>query len=281
MDVRKAALTRFLLLAAAISCIDCGRREVAPPPEYRSEAPGASTVVEATPPADAPQEEPPESPQKEIVIDTVTVANPLIVKGRARTFENAVSVRVLDSAGKLVVEDHGTSVGEMGQHNPFTVEVWLPRDPGAEVTVEAFEYSAKDGSVQSLARRKVAYDIKPVDVALTFPVGDCTNLRSFQRHIPKSTAMARLLVEALLAGPTSQEKASGATSVFPQGSDVRSVILRNGELTVDLNERLQNVGGSCAALAIRDSLTRTLRQLPTVRSVVITANGERDLALQP
>lgn len=205
----------------------------------------------------------------------------MLVKGRARTFENAVSIRARDARGAVVAEDHVTSVGEMGQHNPFTAEVWLVRDPGSRVTIEALEYSAKDGSEQSLVARTIPLRVGTIPVKLVFPVQDCTRFGELTRSVPKSVAMARLVVEALLAGPVAAEKAAGASSPFPQGSEVRSVVLRNGELTVDFNERLQNVGGSCAALAIRESVTRTLKQLPTVKSVVITAGGSRELALQP
>lgn len=69
--------------------------------------------------------------------------------------------------------------------------------------------------------------------------------------------------------------------MFPRGSALRGVNLRNGVLTVDFNERLQNVGGSCAAQAIRASVTETVRRVPGVQRVVITAGGSADLALQP
>jgi hypothetical protein len=59
------------------------------------------------------------------------------------------------------------------------------------------------------------------------------------------------------------------------------VILRNGTLTVDFNHRLQNVGGACAATAIRESVTRTMKALPSVQRVIITAAGSEKLALQP
>jgi hypothetical protein len=219
--------------------------------------------------------------QKEIVIDSISSVNPLVVKGRARTFENAVSVRVRDSKGTLLAEEHVTSIGEMGRHNPFEAQVWLVREPGAHLTVEAFEYSAKDGSVRSLAAKTADYNVVPISLALTFPRGDCTKFASVTRKAPKSIAMARLMVEALLAGPTAAEKKSGVSSAFPSGSDVRSVILRNGVVTVDFNERLRNVGGACAATAIRESVTRTLKQLPSVKRVVITAGGSESLALQP
>lgn len=222
----------------------------------------------------------PEAAQ-EIYIDTVTGTNPLVVKGRARTFENSVSLRLRDARGALMTERHVTSVGEMGHHNPYEAQLWIVRDPGRRLTIEAFEYSAKDGSVRSLTRRQLDYATAPVTATLIFPAGDCDRLAPVTRPIPKSQAMARLLVEALVAGPTAAEKAAGASSPFPAGAEVRSVVLRDGQLTVDFNERLQNVGGACAATAIRQSVTQTLRRLPTIQRVVITAAGREDLALQP
>lgn len=214
---------------------------------------------------------PPER-EKSIHIDEVIAANPVIIRGRARTFENNVVIRVRDERGQTVAEDFTTSVGEVGQHNPFTAEVWLTRHPGKQITVEAFEYSAKDGSVQSLESQTLPFTAEPIVVKLVLPVEDCTRFEAFERTVPKTAAMARLLVEALL---------NDARSPFPKGSDVKSVILRDGVLTVDFNERPQNVGGSCAALAIREAVTRTLRQLPSVKRVVITAGGSEALALQP
>ena len=219
--------------------------------------------------------------EQEISIDTVSDANPLVVKGRARTFENAVSIRVRDARGKLLTERHVTSAGEMGQHNPYEASLWLVGDPAGKVTVEAFEYSAKDGSVRSLTRREIDYTTPSANVILMFPAGDCDRLEPFTRRVPKTQAMARLLVEALVAGPTDDEKAAGASSPFPAGAEIRSVVLRNGELTVDFNERLQNVGGSCAVAAIRQAVTQTLRRLPAIDRVVITSAGREDLALQP
>ena len=94
---------------------------------------------------------------REIYIDSVHATNPIVVFGRARTFENTVQLRVRDSAGVLLGESFTTSVGEMGNHNPFVAELRLARDPGSRVTVEVFEYSANDGSVRSLVTRAVRY----------------------------------------------------------------------------------------------------------------------------
>jgi hypothetical protein len=224
-------------------------------------------------PADAPPKEGP-SPEatrpREIYIDDVTAGNPVVIRGRARTFENNVVLRVLDENGDMVTEDYTTSSGDIGHHNPFIGEVWLTRHPGKTITAQAFEYSAKDGAVRSLESQIVPFGVEPITVSIVVPDGDCTRFRSEQRVVPKTQAMARLIGEVLLTIPS-----------FPRGSEIRKVTLDDGTLTIDFNERLQNVGGSCAATAIRESVTRTLKQLPTVREVIITAAGSKDLALQP
>lgn len=221
---------------------------------------------------------------REIYIDSATGTNPVTVYGRARTFENTVQVRARDASGGEIVEVFTTSVGEMGQHNPYSAQLWIARDPGPRLTVEAFEYSANDGSVRSLIARDVPYAVERMPVTLLFSAADssdCTATRALTRQVPRTVAVSRLLVEALVAGPDSTEHAAGARSAFPRGSRVRSVVLRDGTLTVAFSERLQNVGGACAALAIRASVTRTLERLPAVRRVVITAGGSEKLALQP
>jgi len=261
----------WAILLSVVSCVSSGSDAI--------DSVGQSDT--SAPPA-APAPDPGASSSQEIYIDSVVPANPLGVSGRARTFENTVQVRVRDAEGDVITEEYTTSVGEMGHHNPYSAQLWIVRDPGPRVTVEAFEYSAKDGSVRSLTSRVVPYDVARMQVTLMLPVGDdCTKTRAFTRVVPKSVALARLLVEALVAGADSSEKAAGAVSPFPRASDVNSVVLRDGVLTVDFNERLQNVGGSCAATAIRQSVTRTLQRLPAVKRVVITAAGSERLALQP
>ena len=233
-------------------------------------------------PARRPQQTATTQPKsKDVTIDLVVTANPLIVLGHARTFENAVTVRALAPDKSVIAEQHVISTGEMGQSNPFRADLWMTRMPPPEITVEALSFSAKDGSVQASASRQAKTTMPSTSMALVFPTKDCTEFEVFRREVPKPAAIARLMVEALVAGPTADDKARGATPPFPNGSAVRSVVLRDGVLTVDFNERLQNIGGSCAATAVRESVTRTLRQLPTVRKVVITAGGSEKLALQP
>jgi hypothetical protein len=230
--------------------------------EFGTDAVSSTT----TKPAAAPPEI-----AREITIDAVEIANPLVVTGHARTFENNVALRVRNAAGKVIAETFTTSTGDAGQRNPYRSTIWLTREPGAKVTVEALEYSARDGSERSLVAMTKRFPVQPIDVKLFVPNANCTSVQPVTRRAPKSVAMARLLVEMLIAEP----------APFPKGSRVESAILRDGVLTVDFNERLQNVGGSCAAEMIRTGVTRTLMQLPSVHKVVITAAGNEKLALQP
>jgi hypothetical protein len=216
-----------------------------------------------------------------ISIGDVTIGNPLIVTGRARTFENNVALRVRAADGTLITEGFTTANGDMGQHNPYRGTLWLTRNPGKRVIVEALEYSAKDGSERSLVRVERPFAVETVSARLSFPDRSCSGVKPYTRAIPKTISMARLLVEALIAGPTAAEKKSGAETPFPSGSRLESINLRGGTITVDFNERLQSVGGACRAQMIRAAVTATLRQLPTVKKVVITAGGSESQALQP
>jgi hypothetical protein len=269
-------MAKVLLVAAVFLTAGCGRADT---PESADSTPAAGSTTATT---RSPEQPARDTGAKEIYIDSVAPGNPILVRGRARTFENTVQVRARDASGALLDEVFTTSNGEMGHHNPFEAQVWLTREPGARVTIEAFEYSAKDGSVRSLTSRALPWSVGTIDVTLMFPKGDdCTTTTAVTRRVPRTVAVARLLVEALVNGPNAAEKSAGASSPFPERSQVRSVILRNGVLTVDFNEALQNVGGACRAQAIRAAVTGTLSRLPSVRRVVITAFGSEAQALQP
>lgn len=279
-SVKKSALTCALFLFVA-----CGPavEKPVPPPAQAPEQPSAQTPAEV--PTEAPTEAPGQAPaapeKRNITITAVEIANPLVVSGLARTFENNVVLRARAKDGSVIAEGFTTATGEMGQHSPYRGSLWLTREPGDRITVEALEYSAKDGSETNVVRAERPFNVELVEAALYFPDENCTGVKPYSRRIPKTISMARLLVEALVQGPTADERRRGAAAAFPERAAVQSVILRDGTLTVDFNERLQNVGGSCRAQMIRAAVTQTLSRLPSVKKVVITAGGSEKLALQP
>lgn len=284
--VKTLAFAFLLLFIASCGGKESARAplEEAPRPPAVSSTYDSGTIVETDAPPDGttgPATTTGSPAASSVRIESIAGTNPLLVRGIARTFENNVFIRVR-AGNETLVETNTTATGEMGQFSPWSKEIWLTRMPrGGRVTVEAIEHSAKDGSVSSVDSREVVLSSAPMTVVLDFPL-DCARFRGFQRTVPKTVSMARLLAEALVAGPTAAETASGAgNAAFPRGSAVKSAILRDGTLTIDFNERLRNVGGSCTVSAIRGSVTRTMMRLPSVERVVITAEGSESLALQP
>lgn len=268
MSMKAFAIALLLFVA----CRPAVEKPKEPPATPSAETAPAETTTESMTVVDeSPVPEPEqETEARNITITGVEIANPLVIRGLARTFENNVALRARDANGKVIAEGFTTSTGEMGQHNPYRGTLWLTRDPGPRIVVEALEYSAKDGAETNLARLEKPFDVQSIDAVLFIPDENCTAVKPQPRRMPKSIAMARLLMEALVREP-----------FFPERSAVQSVILRDGTVTVDFNERLQNVGGSCRAQMIREAVTQTLRRLPTVKRVVITAGGSEKLALQP
>jgi spore germination protein GerM len=63
---------------------------------------------------------------------------------------------------------------------------------------------------------------------------------------------------------------------------LRSLTIENGVATADFSPELQAYGGGAArAILIREQITRTLLQFPTVQSVRITIAGQTAGVLQP
>lgn len=290
-----ARLATATALAAALLTAACAPAK-APAPS--GSAPDLPTQTAApTAPPETPKgtirayPEGDKPPRQNVILDQpadgeTVRQNPFVITGKARTFENNVQLRVRDAAGAEIRQTFTTAQGDMGHFNPFTATIYVTRDPGAKVTVEAYELSAKDGSLDSIDKATVAFAVPLRRVRLFFPRGDasasdCTKVFPLERDVPMSVSLARLLVEALIDGPTAAEQKEGYSSPFPPGSGVESVNLKGGVIRVDFNWRLQNVGGSCRAQAIRAAVDETLRNLPEVDQVVISAGGSEKLALQP
>ena len=214
------------------------------------------------------------------------VGNPIAISGRARTFENHVGIHVEDTAGRLLRTSYATATGELGEFNPFSAEVFLTTDPGQSVRVVIFESSAKDGSIRSRDSAIVRVRGDRTTVRLHFPntakwPNDCSKVGEVVRNLPTSISPARLAIEALIEGPQQSEEIRGFSNPFPKGSQLQSIKLAGGTVTVDFNERLRNVGGSCRAQGIRAAVEQTMLGIDGIDRVVITAAGSESLALQP
>jgi len=154
-------------------------------------------------------------------------------------------------------------------------------------TLEVFTYSAKDGSVQDLVT--VPLTLLTTDVStfdLYYPnrlkgsAQDCALVFPVSRTVAKTSAVGRAALTGLLAGPTQAERNQGYFTSVNAGTELQSLAINDGVAMADFNSYL-NAAGSCRATSIRSQIEQTLKQFPSVTSVIISVDGDAETALQP
>lgn len=95
------------------------------------------------------------------------------------------------------------------------------------------------------------------------------------REVPKSTAVAKAAMTALLGGPTRLESGDRQISTaIPDGTALLSVTAKNGVATVDLSTEFDSGGGSASMQYRLAQVVYTLTQFATIKSVVFQIDGE-------
>ncbi len=90
------------------------------------------------------------------------------------------------------------------------------------------------------------------------------------------------LTVRFLARPTLKEQGENFFTSINPGVKVQKLAIENGVARVDFDDQLESrVGGSCRVAAIRSQITETLKQFPSVKTVVISINGRTEDILQP
>jgi hypothetical protein len=86
--------------------------------------------------------------------------------------------------------------------------------------------------------------------------------------------MASAAMDALLAGPTTDEKAAQVSSGIPAGSRLLGLSIADGIATVDLSSEFESGGGSASVFFRLGQVVYTLTQFPTVQSVRFHVEGQ-------
>jgi hypothetical protein len=135
---------------------------------------------------------------------------------------------------------------------------------------------------------KIVKTLEAIQIKIYFnnnkmaPEYSCNKVFPVDRAISGTNAVARAALEELFKGPTRQEILDGFFTSINPDVKIQSLTIENNIAKVDFNERLEaGVGGSCRVAAIREQITETLKQFPTVKNVVISINGRTEDILQP
>ncbi len=126
-------------------------------------------------------------------------------------------------------------------------------------------------------------DVPPdaVEVAvylLGTDVSDCAAVTPVTRMVEPPTLLTGA-IEALLTGPTAEERAAGYDSWFTPdtGWSVDSVTITDGVAWIDFSEDSQlipNASTSCGSMALRAQMDSTATQFPTVDRAVYSFGGD-------
>lgn len=220
------------------------------------------------------------------------VGGTLTAQGIARVFENQFNVRIVANGKKAFEKGVMANSPDAGLYGPYETKIniaSLGLTDGDTFSLEVFDYSAKDGSEIDKVVVSLKYKIiETTKVKIYFnnsrldPEYSCNKVFPVEREVSKTAAVARAALEQLLEGPTEAEKNQQYLTSINSGVKIQKLIIENGVAKVDFDETLEKaVGGSCRVSAIRAQITETLKQFPTVQSVIISINGRTEDILQP
>ena len=231
--------------------------------------------------------------------DVLTVDD--VIKGRAPSswfFEATFPVRIFDQKGDEIAALFVIADGDWMQEGyvPFTLELHsnlIDLDEDG-IVVFQFEKDNPSGLDENADFAKITLTLKVKETAETvsfkvfFPnnemsdMMDCSLVFPIVREVPYTVAVGRAALEELFKGLAGTEPDDGYFTNIPSGVTIQSLSIVDGVARVDLsNELEEGVGGSCRVTSIRAQITETLKQFPTVDSVIISIDGRTEDILQP
>ncbi len=103
---------------------------------------------------------------------------------------------------------------------------------------------------------------------------------AFTRKVDAKSPL-RPTIEAFLAGPTAEEEAKGFAGLAYGDLKLASAKLRNGTARIDFTReiRADYNPGDLETLRFEEAVTRTAKQFPTVKKVVVCVNGDNEFGI--
>jgi hypothetical protein len=224
------------------------------------------------------------------------VQSPIIVKGQARGFwffEASFPVKLFDENGNLIASTIAQAKNNWMTENfvPFEAVLVFEFSP-TKRGVLVLEKDNPSGLPENADELRIPVEFKSVPETMAVkayfnndrldPEVSCNKVFPVERRVLKTKAVARAALEELLKGVKEDEREEGFFTSINAGVKIQRLVIENGIAEVDFDGQIEfQVGGSCRVSAIRSQITETLKQFPTVDSVVISVNGRTEDILQP
>ncbi|GEM_PF-1819619 len=115
------------------------------------------------------------------------------------------------------------------------------------------------------------------------PEAPCLRVFPILKPIGSNELSLLKTIEALLKGPSEKEKEDGYFTNIPDNVGINKLEKTGISVKLDFNKNIETgVGGSCRVGAIRAQIVKTVLAFDTsIRSVIISVEGETESALQP
>jgi len=251
-------------------------------------------VMHGAPAAAMPAEDCPG--QKNIIIESPesgqVVGKNLVVKGRARVFENQLNWAVLNAVTneEIAAGTAYANAEDIGLFGPFVINISLSSSTPEKIIVQAFDYSAKDGSKQDVYQIPLNFDNNLKDHYEVYfsngkldPETSCLKVFPISNSVGNEELSLRKALETMLQGPSEKDKADGYYTNIPANVKVNKIEQRGNSVKVDLSKDIEvGMGGSCRVAAVRAQIVKTVLAFDrSIRSVTISVEGEVETALQP
>jgi hypothetical protein len=230
------------------------------------------------------------------------ISSPVTVTGRAHTFEGNVNVEVRQDEPRGVIGE-GFVTGGGDEMRPFDGRISF-ETPGTRYGALVFlSRSAENGQVWEATVIRVAFRSTDADVAscgsyrstrpelaegqmevTAYAVCDAPGSAGVAVHpvfraVPKSPAVLRASLEALLAGVTAAERAGSLGSWFSEETAgmLKGVTITDGHAVVDFDDLrpvIPNASSSAGSERLLAQLDATVFQFRSVESVEYRINGD-------
>lgn len=141
---------------------------------------------------------------------------------------------------------------------------------GKEETAPIEETNTEGNTKDKNSLETMAVPGEQMDVQLFFLTSDGSDLLEETRPITKVPGVARATLEALIAGPQSQE----ASALFPPGTTLRDIcITAEGVCKIDFSHEIQGIVSQEREDMVTLAILKTLAQFPSIQTVQFMVDG--------